>query len=221
MDRPHLRSQVDQAIDATLEVVRAGALRSGDRLPPERELAATIGISRPALREAIHRLVAEGVLESRHGSGTFVAPVDVAAITEVRLLVEPHAAAQAARRRTPEAVMELRHLVERMSETVDEPAAFAQADADLHHRIAGLTENSTLAGILDRLSRLAQLSRTLTSQSRDVRFTALTDMTELVGAVAAGDAEVAGTTMHRHLRRVASAMSSVPPGSVRAVAPLV
>lgn len=49
-----------------------GALKTGDRLPPERELAATLGVSRPSLREAIQKLVSKGLLHSRQGGGTYV-----------------------------------------------------------------------------------------------------------------------------------------------------
>lgn len=199
------QSQVDQAIDATLELVHIRGLRSGDRLPPERELAASIGVSRPALREAIHRLVADGVLASRHGSGTFVAEVDVAAIAEVRALLEPHAARAAARNAGPTERAALRALRDRLAATVDEPAAFAQADAELHRRIAGLAGNRTLTGVLDRLASLAALSRARTSQSRALREAALADLTALIEAIEAGDASAAGTGMRRHLRRLARA----------------
>ncbi|MBV9423691.1 MAG: FadR family transcriptional regulator, partial [Solirubrobacterales bacterium] len=50
-----------------------GTLQPGDKLPPERELSVRLGVSRPTLREAVRALVIMGMLESRHGSGTFVA----------------------------------------------------------------------------------------------------------------------------------------------------
>src|ERR1700722_14035201 len=62
--------------DAAEQLKRAildGTLVPGDRLPPERELAARLGVSRPTLRGAVNALVIMGLLDSRHGSGTFVA----------------------------------------------------------------------------------------------------------------------------------------------------
>ncbi|WP_028921580.1 FadR/GntR family transcriptional regulator [Pseudonocardia acaciae] len=56
-----------------LEVIASDRLRPGDRLPPERELAAMLGTSRPSLREALRSLKAQGHVEIRHGSGVFVA----------------------------------------------------------------------------------------------------------------------------------------------------
>src|SRR5215203_2177268 len=54
------------------EMIRAGELNFGDRLPPERDLAKKLGVSRPTLRVGIRSLAALGMLESRQGSGTFV-----------------------------------------------------------------------------------------------------------------------------------------------------
>jgi GntR family transcriptional repressor for pyruvate dehydrogenase complex len=98
MDRPI--SQVDLTVEGVLRLIRERALRSGDRLEPERELAARLATSRTVVREALNRLVSEGLLTSRQGSGTYIADVDVPAITEVRLLLEPAAAGRAAQART-------------------------------------------------------------------------------------------------------------------------
>lgn len=56
-----------------LDVIAKDQLRPGDRLPPERELAATLGASRPSLREALRSLKAQGRVDVRHGSGVYVA----------------------------------------------------------------------------------------------------------------------------------------------------
>ncbi|KRE81445.1 FadR/GntR family transcriptional regulator [Arthrobacter sp. Soil764] len=62
-----------------LEVIRSDELRPGDRLPPERELASMLGVGRPALREALRALKAQGRVNIRHGSGVFVADPAVTA----------------------------------------------------------------------------------------------------------------------------------------------
>src|SRR6185369_12535913 len=58
------------------EMIHNGELRPGDRLPPERDLAKLLGVSRPTLRAGIRSLAAVGVLESRQGAGTFVVKAD-------------------------------------------------------------------------------------------------------------------------------------------------
>ncbi len=65
--------RISDAIASTLERrILEGSLRPGDRLPPERELAAELGVSRPSLREAIQKLASKNLLQSRQGGGTFV-----------------------------------------------------------------------------------------------------------------------------------------------------
>src|SRR5215211_3195854 len=62
----------EEVISQLREMIHRGELRPGDRLPPERDLAKLIGVSRPTLRAAIRSLAAVGVLQSRQGAGTFV-----------------------------------------------------------------------------------------------------------------------------------------------------
>ena len=65
--------RISDAIAASLERrILEGSLKPGDRLPPERELAADLGVSRPSLREAIQKLASKGMLQSRQGGGTYV-----------------------------------------------------------------------------------------------------------------------------------------------------
>ncbi len=65
--------RISDTIAATLEQrILEGSLKAGDRLPPERELAVELGVSRPSLREAIQKLASKGMLQSRQGGGTYV-----------------------------------------------------------------------------------------------------------------------------------------------------
>lgn len=197
--------QVDQLEQAILDLIARRPLRSGDRLPPERELVALLDASRPAVREAINRLAADGLLESRHGSGTYVAEVDVAAITEVRLLVEPDAAALAAEARTPGQAARLRRALAALRRHVDDPARFARLDAEIHATLAEACPNPVLRDLLERLARSAALSRTVTGDDPRLRAAALEDLAALVEAVDAGRPADARRAMRRHLRRLPAA----------------
>src|ERR1700756_3706644 len=73
-----------------LEAVTSGVLRAGDRLPSSRDLAATLGVSRTVVTNAYARLFAEGWLEGRHGSGTYVADVPPATLTSGTDLKAPN-----------------------------------------------------------------------------------------------------------------------------------
>ena len=65
--------RISDAVAASLEKrILEGSLKPGDRLPPERELATELGVSRPSLREAIQKLASKGMLQSRQGGGTYV-----------------------------------------------------------------------------------------------------------------------------------------------------
>src|SRR5947207_1126187 len=62
----------DPVVSHIRGLIERGALRPGDRLPAERELASQIGVSRPTVRAGLHALGAMGVVHSRHGSGTYI-----------------------------------------------------------------------------------------------------------------------------------------------------
>ena len=71
VDAPSLEGQSpDQIVHHVALLIERGALRPGDRLPPERELAHELGLSRPTVRAGLHALSAMGVTESRQGAGT-------------------------------------------------------------------------------------------------------------------------------------------------------
>src|SRR5215468_628445 len=71
--RQDLRQRV---VGRIVDLIRIGNLRPGDRLPPERELVEIFSISRPSLREAMRALATLGIVESRHGGGTFITDLD-------------------------------------------------------------------------------------------------------------------------------------------------
>src|SRR5215475_15489296 len=68
----HKQDLRQRVVGRIVELIRTGNLRPGDRLPPERELVEIFAISRPSLREAMRALSTLGIVESRHGGGTFV-----------------------------------------------------------------------------------------------------------------------------------------------------
>src|ERR1043165_7235202 len=74
---PERRSSTSEEVVTQLrEMIHRGELRPGDRLPPERDLAKLLGVSRPTLRAAIRSMAAVGVLQSKQGAGTFVVESD-------------------------------------------------------------------------------------------------------------------------------------------------
>jgi DNA-binding FadR family transcriptional regulator len=174
----------------------------GDRLPAERELALQLELSRPALREGIRRLRSGGVLDSRRGSGTYVAEVDLEGVYDIRLRLEPFAAERAALNRTDRELADMRDAVNAMRDEVDNSEPFNIADARFHSLVAGASRSSVLRSTLDRLSELALLTRTVVAPSERSRRGALTDVERVLLAIERQHPKRAANAMERHIANV-------------------
>ncbi|HEY8479092.1 MAG TPA: FCD domain-containing protein [Spirillospora sp.] len=150
------RSAVEAVLDQLQAQVSEGAWPVGVRIPSETELAARLGVSRPAVREAIRALVHVGVLEVRRGDGTYVrssadprpllrrvARASIREFFEVQLAYDVQAARLAARRRTEADLARLEELL-RARDEATEADAFGAADAAFHLGVAEASGNSVL-----------------------------------------------------------------------------
>ncbi|GAA1845144.1 FCD domain-containing protein [Pseudonocardia ailaonensis] len=149
-------------LDHVERLLTSHELRPGDRLPPERELAAQLGASRQAVREAMRVLQTQGVIRSQVGtgdrSGTIVVPAPARAlgrvlalhlalesfpvddVIEARILLEGFAAGRAARRRTAKDLLRIHAELDAMEADLD-PLAFSHADVAFHVAVAGTAGN--------------------------------------------------------------------------------
>jgi GntR family transcriptional regulator, transcriptional repressor for pyruvate dehydrogenase complex len=160
----------DQAILKIKGMIMAGQLRPGDRLPPEPELAAQIGVSRSSLREAVRALALIQVLEVRRGDGTYVTSLEPAMLMEstgfivellaggreldfyqLRRILEPAAAALAVARIDAATLDELQFQLLRMEAATTVPEV-AEADVAFHRTITAAAGNDLLTSLLDNLS---------------------------------------------------------------------
>jgi DNA-binding FadR family transcriptional regulator len=154
-------SLVPQVIEQLRTQIASGEWGVGARIPPEPDLAAALGVGRNTLREAVLALVHSGLLERRHGSGTFVvgnrelsgavarrvADAGVEEVLEVRRAFEVEAARSAATRRTAEDLIALDGALtarEHAWESGD-PTAFVEADVVLHQTVVAAAHNRILA----------------------------------------------------------------------------
>jgi GntR family transcriptional repressor for pyruvate dehydrogenase complex len=186
------------------DFVLASGLEPGERLPPERALAELLGVSRPALREATSRLVARGILEARRGSGTYVAPLDLADVTAVRLRLEPFAAGLAA---VHASAAQREGLLERLAEmdaVRGDAARFARLDVELHAAVASASGNGVLAGALADLGLLLRFARAQTARDPGRREATIEELGAVVAAIGAGDAAAAEAAMRNHIESVAA-----------------
>ncbi|MBK1786771.1 FadR/GntR family transcriptional regulator [Prauserella cavernicola] len=145
--------------------IQEGVIQPGERLPTEGELVRTYGVSRTVVREAISRLQAAGLVETRHGRGSFVlaqpstTPFEVGEageltidgaleLIEFRTGVEVEAAALAARRRTDAQLADLREALDAFAASGGNPSASVHADFRFHLRIALAAGNRYFADLI-------------------------------------------------------------------------
>jgi len=152
-------------------LIETGTCLPGDRLPSERSLSERIKVSRPTVRAGIRSLAAMGIVESRHGSGTFVTegspllksnPLDIFAsvhripereIFEARRVLEGDVAALAAQRATAEHLEIMSHEVLEMY-TLEEPQSFLIHDIQFHRAIGQASGNAILAALVEMVADL-------------------------------------------------------------------
>jgi GntR family transcriptional repressor for pyruvate dehydrogenase complex len=215
----------DQIAARLIDLITERRLKAGDRLPPERELAASMGVSRSSLREALRALAMLGVAEMRHGDGTYLTALDPAALMkpvglvlalsdggleqlfEARKLVEPGLAALAAERISDVAAAELCRCAQATPTALEDPEAFMWADIELHAQIARAASNAVLSRLLDSIAGMALASRRRTGRFPVVREQSARDHREIAAAIAARDANAASAAMLQHLENVERAVT--------------
>lgn len=181
-------------------------LQPGERLPPERELAVQLGVSRASLREGMRRLSDLGILESRQGSGTYLARLDLGDLLMIRLALEPVIARLAARRRSAEDLARIEALLAEMEAAHTRPSVFANADLHLHAAVADAAHSLPARVLLDAIADLLSHSRNATAPDASLRAHVLADVRTLVQAIGDGDSDRAEEAMSRHLRQVGDAL---------------
>jgi DNA-binding FadR family transcriptional regulator len=184
------------------EMIIADGYAPGYRLPSERALLTMLDVSRPALREGIHRLSSEGVLDVRLGSGTYVGAVDLPALFEVRRQLEPLGSRLAAEVASAEERRELKAQLKPLRAALDDAELYGELDMAMHARIAEMSANPILISVLRNLAFMSRMSRRITAPSDLVREDAVRDMEEIVAAIVAREPKRAEKAMAAHLRHV-------------------
>jgi DNA-binding FadR family transcriptional regulator len=201
-------------------LISSGEFKPGERLPPERELARQLGVSRPSVREALICLEVEGKVDVRVGAGIFVVePQPLSAthaadpgqgpfeLLRARWLIEGEVAARAARERTPQHLPVILEAVEEMKKRQEDDESADQADRAFHLAIAAATHNSALCSVVQRLwdRGRGEMWKRMEHhfQTPALRAAILQDHRAIYAAIEAGDSRGARISMHRHLSRVA------------------
>ncbi|SNS86897.1 FadR/GntR family transcriptional regulator [Tropicimonas sediminicola] len=215
--------------------ISGSGLAKGDRLPPERTLCTTLGVSRAELRNAYLVLEAEGILERHVGRGTFLSrslraargsngiegaiselaestgPVD--AMT-ARLVLEPELANLAALHATPLQLRELRRLASAMREATSW-SAYEELDSEFHETIAAASGNTLLQALHRMVNgvRVIVVWRRLKSTERGpgADYHSFDEHDAILAALESRDGPAASAAMRQHLQGTLAAMTAAPP----------
>jgi GntR family transcriptional regulator, transcriptional repressor for pyruvate dehydrogenase complex len=233
------RRTFEEAADQIAEKVRTGELRTGDRLPGERSLAAQMEISRPTLREAVKVLVEAGVLEVRRGPGggmyvaTDVVPTDlvrhsaslrlaeIAAVLEARWMLEPRVAQLAAERATEDDFEAMERSIEAMRRIVDggwhqrHEDRFLQLDVQFHLALARAAGNATVETLMRILLRQLEIARDMAMHVPLIPEWTIGIHERTLAALRSGEPEEVEAVMDEHLGQLERTYEGEPDRVVR------
>lgn len=217
--KPRSLSTPDQLAVRLERMILADELRAGTRLPPEREFAEQLGVSRSSLRDALRVLELRSLIERKRGRGTVVLGIantqhanalasgldvdrsDLINVMEVRACIEPPVAARAAERATPVNIAQLTQLVSEMTPNLP-THEFVQLDRLFHRTIAQYTHNPLLLRLLDRVSEITEVSRKGNLYSRSRQRSSIEEHRAILQAIANRDPVAAFDAASRHVQSI-------------------
>ncbi len=219
--RPIMRTRAHEEVARQLqELMHQGVLRSGDRLPPERELATRFQVSRATIRQALTVLHATGLIESRIGDGTFArsgapgpsvtnlagvlrdTPATLTDQLELRRMIEPQVAGLAAERATDAELEQLQGHITLQEARVDNGFPFIEEDSAFHLGIARATKNTLLVKMVEGIHELLRESRERSQQTLGGTNASLAGHRRLYEALLKRDSEAAYDAMLAHILTV-------------------
>jgi GntR family transcriptional repressor for pyruvate dehydrogenase complex len=201
-----------------IELIELQKLLPGDKLPPERQLAELLAVSRPSLREALHILQAQGIVQIKHGQGTFILEPRVAQELRASLLSTTHglnelfdarevlevpASKWAAEKATKEDIRLLRATLNQIDTiTAIGPIDFDQLqalDAKFHLTIVGIAGNRFINQTLNVLQEVMKISMETTLRLPGRSEISRSEHNEILAAIENGDGDLASKLTLRHI----------------------
>jgi len=216
------RRLYQQIADQIRELIDKGGFEAGTRLPPERDLAQQLGVSRPSLREALIALDVERRVEVRSGSGVFVSAAQPdramgrtaamgespSQLMEARSIIEGELVVLACARITDSVLSRLRELLKSMGAGIERRRARVDLDREFHITLTEVTGNAVLARLVGELfdERHSPISAKISSRFESTRTwrAALKEHEAILQALEARDPIGAQAAMRAHLKASAS-----------------
>lgn len=220
-DAPIVRESVaEMVVRRILDMVKAGVLKAGDALPPERDLAVSLNVSRPSVREAMRGLTVLGVVRTRQGGGAYISDLgpdallgpiqfylsledmNIRELYDARSLIESDVARRAAVNISDADLDRLEALLTEQHETISDPIAFRKSDYAFHEIIWIGSNNAFLKRIGESLNVLGLEFRKRASERPGVLEQSLRDHRRLLNALRARDANAAAAAAEAHMQNV-------------------
>ena len=219
----------EQIVAQIEQSIVKGALKPGDQLPAERELAQQFGVSRTAVREAVKALREKGLVEAYPGRGTFIingTPPSIrqsldrmiradhqdgtAHLVEVREILEPEIAALAASHADEEAIASMREAIAVMDAAKNDPEAFIEADLDFHLVLAEAASNPLILSLIDSIVAVLRDQRMLIFKVEGGPERGQYHHKRILEAIEHRDPQGARDAMRAHLRQVRADSKHTP-----------
>lgn len=220
-ETPITRESVSEIVaKRILELVKSRALKPGDQLPTERDLAEMLNVSRPSVREAIRGLSILGVVRSRQGGGAFISELDgdallgpirffleleelnIRELYDARSLIEGDVARRAARNMSDAQLAELEQILDAQTATIANPKAFRVSDLKFHEAIWAGCGNAFLKRIGESLNSIGLEFRRRASENPKVLEQSLKDHRKLLEALKTRDPTAAAEAAEAHMQNV-------------------
>jgi DNA-binding FadR family transcriptional regulator len=211
----------DKVVGQLTKLIADGLFKVGDRLPAEREIAERMGVSRISVREALQKLKHQGIVKTVHGGGSVVRniteqeirrPIErlieddkarVLELTELRAVMEPWAARQAAKNRTDTELETIEGYLEEMETDLERARIRYEVDFKFHAEIGAATHNTIYLHLMDSIYSLIRYSIKVHHEElfvdREGQKMILSHHRLILTAIRNQDAEAAERAMREHL----------------------
>ncbi len=201
-------------------LIKNGKFKTGDRLPPERDLAQTFKVSRASVREAIRVLESEGLVKTRVGDGTYVEASSVedlvkplaaamvvgreslVEIFSVRKMIEPELAFLAAERATGDEISELKRILDHQKKQVRKRRLVTEMDYSFHLLLAKMAKSEVFLRVYKTLTELTNQTREEFLQEGDRPQKSVGGHEEIISAIEKRDPALAKKAMSHHLMTI-------------------